>query len=124
MNGLLKEQLLKLGWGSYKNWRTNLYTALNILNSRLIGESESPLMRMTIPNLQIHMMDVHPEIIEYWEILPGALAPFLASPEATGLYLHSMTVQRLTKRMICAMSTGIGMKMPPGHFGLIKEHLA
>ena len=77
---------------------------------------------MTIPYLQIHRMDFHPEIIEYWEILPGVLAPFRASPEAAGLHLHSTTEQRLTKRMICAISIGIGMKMPPGHFGLIKEH--
>ena len=50
MNGLLK-QLIKLEEGSYKNWRTNLNTAFNILNNRPVGESGDFLMRIIIPNL-------------------------------------------------------------------------
>ena len=49
MNGLLK-QLIKLEEGFYKNWRTNLNTAFNILYNRPTGESETHLMRMIIPN--------------------------------------------------------------------------
>ena len=60
MNGLFKQQLIKLGEGSYKNQRTNLNTALNILNNKPIGELGTPLMKMTIPNLQIHKIDFHP----------------------------------------------------------------
>ena len=41
MNGLLKEQVIKLGQGSYKNWRTNVNTALNILNNRPVGFNEN-----------------------------------------------------------------------------------
>lgn len=120
MNGLLKQQLIKLREGSYKNWRT-LNTSLNILNNRTIRESETPLMRKTIPNLQIHKIDFYPETTEYWEISPGALALFQATPETTGLDLYSLSEQRVTKRMTCAISTGTGIKMPPRHFGLIKE---
>ena len=120
MNGLLKQQLIKLREGSYKNWRP-LNTSLNILNNRTIRESETPLMRKTIPNLQIHKIDFYPETTEYWEINPGALALFQATPETTGLDLYSLSEQRLTKRMTCAISTGIGIEMPPRHFGLITE---
>ena len=35
-------------------------TALNILNNKPIGELGTPLMRMTIPNLQIRKTDFHP----------------------------------------------------------------
>ena len=103
MSGLLKQQLIKLREGSYKNWRT-LKTSLNILNNRTIRESETPLMRKTIPNLQIHKIDFYPETTEYWEINPGALALFQATPETTGLDLYSLSEQRLTKRMTCAIS--------------------
>ena len=49
MNGLVKQQLIKLGKGYYKNWRTSLNISLNILNNKHPGESETPLMRITIP---------------------------------------------------------------------------
>ena len=65
MNGLFKQQLIKLGEGSYKNWRTNLNTALNILSNRPIGKSEIPLVRMTISNLQFHKIGFSPETTEY-----------------------------------------------------------
>ena len=55
------------------NWtELNLNTALNILNNRSTGVSETPLMKMTMPNLQIHKIDFHPETTEYQEIIPGA----------------------------------------------------
>ena len=76
---------------------------------------------MTIPNLQIHKIDFQLETIEYWEISLGVLAPFWATPEAARLGLYFISEHRLTKRLICVISTGIGIKMPPGHFGLIKE---
>ena len=47
-------------------------TALNILSNRSIGVSETPLMKMTMPNVQIHKIDFHPETPEYQEIIPGA----------------------------------------------------
>ena len=50
MNGLVKQQLIKLGEGCYKDWRTNLNIALNSLNDKHPGESETPLIRMTIPS--------------------------------------------------------------------------
>ena len=84
-----------------------------------IGESETALIRMTIPNLQIHKIDLHPEITEYWEISPVALAPFQATPEVTRLDFYSICECRLTQRLACAISTGIGIKIPPEHFGLI-----
>ena len=61
MNGLVKQQLIKLGEGCYKNWRTSLNISLNILNNRPIGELETPLMRMTILNVQIRKTEFHPE---------------------------------------------------------------
>ena len=32
-----------------------------------------------------------------------------------------MFEHRFTKRLICDIATAIGIKMPPGHFGLIKD---
>ena len=61
------------------------------------------------------------QTIEYWEISPGALAPFWATPEATGLDLYSIFEHRFTKRLIGDIATGLGIKMPPGHFGLIND---
>lgn len=53
MNGLLKQQLLKLGVGEYKQWKDNLFEALQQLNNRPIGQSETLLMRMVSPNLSL-----------------------------------------------------------------------
>ena len=78
-------------------------------------------MRKTIPNLQIHKIDFYPETTEYWEISPGALALLQTTPETAGVDLYSLSEQRLTKILICAISTRIGIEMPPRHFGLIKE---
>lgn len=53
MNGLLKQHLLKLGMGEYKQWKDNLFEALQQLNNRPIGQSETPLMRMVSPRLSL-----------------------------------------------------------------------
>jgi len=53
MNGLLKQHLLKLGVGEYKQWKDNLFEALQQLNNRPIGQSETALMRMVSPNLSL-----------------------------------------------------------------------
>lgn len=53
MNRLLKQQLLKLGVGEYKQWKDNLFEALQQLNNRPIGQSETLLMRMMSPNLSL-----------------------------------------------------------------------
>lgn len=76
---------------------------------------------MTIPNLQIHKIDFQPETVEYWEISLGAAALFWATPEASELDLYSISEYRLTKRLICIISS-VGIKMSPGHLGLIREH--
>ena len=66
----VKKSRTRLEW---LNWtELNLNTALNILSNRSIGVSETPLMKMTMPNLQIHKIDFHPETTEYQEIIPGA----------------------------------------------------
>ena len=64
---------------------------------------------MTIPNLQIHETDFQPETAEYWEISLGAATPFWATPEASELDLYSISEYRLTKRLICIISS-IGIK--------------
>ena len=69
----------------------------------------------------MYKIDFHPKTTEHWEISPGVLAPFWATPEAARLGLYFISEHRLAKRLICVISTGIGIKMPPGHFGLIKE---
>lgn len=56
MDGLLKEQLKKLGGGNLTQWRTHLTDALHILNNRPTGEMETPLMCMSTPNLQIQTL--------------------------------------------------------------------
>ena len=93
-----------------KNWRANLNTVLNSLNNKHIGELEISLMRITIPNLHIYKINFYPETVKYWEINPGALVPFWATPEATILNLFSVSDHRFTKSLICAISAVIGVK--------------
>ncbi|KAM9510307.1 uncharacterized protein ACIB01_019791 isoform 1-T2 [Guaruba guarouba] len=112
MNVFLKEQLKKLGGGKL----SHLPEALQKLNNRPIGEMETPLMRMTTPNLQIKPLTVA-ETLTYWEIMEGALAPYGATLNAAGLY--SLQMHRLNIRGICVIDTGIGVYIPSGYFGLI-----
>ncbi|KAM4043659.1 deoxyuridine 5'-triphosphate nucleotidohydrolase-like [Anomaloglossus baeobatrachus] len=121
MNGLLKEQLKKLGSGTYKGWRKNLNEALHILNNRPIGEQETPLMRMITPNLQILPLKAMPseQTVVYWELESGALGPYRANPQAAGLDLYSHEEFPLEKGVVKTVRTAIGLQMPSEHFGLI-----
>uniref|UniRef100_A0A8B9FHT7 Deoxyuridine 5'-triphosphate nucleotidohydrolase n=1 Tax=Amazona collaria TaxID=241587 RepID=A0A8B9FHT7_9PSIT len=94
----------------------HLPKALQILNNRPIGKMETPLMRMTTPNLQIKPLTVA-ETLTYWEIMEGALAPYRATLDAAGLY--SLQMHSLNIRGICVIDTGIGVYIPSGYFGLI-----
>uniref|UniRef100_A0A672TDQ4 dUTP diphosphatase n=1 Tax=Strigops habroptila TaxID=2489341 RepID=A0A672TDQ4_STRHB len=81
------------------------------------GEMETPLMRMTTPNLQIKPLTVA-ETLTYWEIKEGALAPYRATPDAAGLDLYALQMHRLNTRGICVIDTGIGVYIPSGYFGI------
>uniref|UniRef100_A0A672TKC3 Deoxyuridine 5'-triphosphate nucleotidohydrolase n=1 Tax=Strigops habroptila TaxID=2489341 RepID=A0A672TKC3_STRHB len=107
MNGLLKQQLKKLGGGKLNTRRDHLSEVLQILNNRPIGEMETPLMRMTTPNLQIK------------PLTEGALAPYRATPDAAGLDLYALQMHRLNTRGTCVIDTDIGAYIPSGYFGLI-----
>uniref|UniRef100_A0A8V5GZG0 Deoxyuridine 5'-triphosphate nucleotidohydrolase n=1 Tax=Melopsittacus undulatus TaxID=13146 RepID=A0A8V5GZG0_MELUD len=79
---------------------------------------ETPLMRMTTPNLQIKTLTVA-ETLTYWEIKEGALALYRVSPDAAGLDLYTLQMHRLNTRGICVIDTGIGVYIPSCYFGLI-----
>ena len=66
MNGLLKQLLLKLGMGEYKQWKDNLFEDLQQLNNRPIGQSETPLMRMVSPHLSLSVA-----LISRWDATLG-----------------------------------------------------
>ncbi|XP_069506270.1 deoxyuridine 5'-triphosphate nucleotidohydrolase-like [Ambystoma mexicanum] len=55
----------------------------------------------------------------YWEILPGALAPYRVTPESAVVALHAMEEIRLEPRGIIVVDTGIGVQIPSEHMGLM-----
>uniref|UniRef100_A0A8C0F1C0 Deoxyuridine 5'-triphosphate nucleotidohydrolase n=1 Tax=Bubo bubo TaxID=30461 RepID=A0A8C0F1C0_BUBBB len=71
-----------------------------------IGEMETPLMRMTTPNLQIKPLTVN-ETLTYWEIAPGALAPYRATPEAAGIDLYALKLTKVTPKQIRVIDTAL-----------------
>uniref|UniRef100_A0A8C5PWX5 Deoxyuridine 5'-triphosphate nucleotidohydrolase n=1 Tax=Leptobrachium leishanense TaxID=445787 RepID=A0A8C5PWX5_9ANUR len=95
MNGLLKGQFCKLGEGSLQKWRDHLSTIKPYVATNTIV---------------------------YWEIKQGALAPYRATPESAGLDLHALQDCRVNVHDVQFIETGIGVQIPPEHFGLIAPH--
>lgn len=87
-------------------------------DNRPLTNSETPLMRMSAPALQINPF-VATDTVMYWEMAPGALAPYRATPNSAGLDLHALQLYRLIPHDITLIETGIGLQIPPDHFGLI-----
>ncbi|KAM5170509.1 uncharacterized protein ACMZJ9_003402 [Mantella aurantiaca] len=116
MNGLLKGALKKMTKdGGFGQWRDNLSEALRTLNNRPLTESTTPLMRMLTPNLTIGKVSV--EAIEYWKIEEGAETPYRGTSRSAGLDVHSLEVVVIPGGGTKLLSTGIGVKIPPGHYG-------
>ncbi|CAH2249627.1 deoxyuridine 5 -triphosphate nucleotidohydrolase-like [Pelobates cultripes] len=98
-------------------WRDNLPTAVNILNNRPLSDHDTPLTRMIALNIQGKPYVTN--TITYWETEEGALALYRATPEAAGIDLHARKEERLKRGQVQMFPTGIGIQIPPGHFGLI-----
>ncbi|XP_044144330.1 deoxyuridine 5'-triphosphate nucleotidohydrolase, mitochondrial-like isoform X2 [Bufo gargarizans] len=116
MNGLLKGALKKMtSDGKYGQWRDNLSSALQSLNNRPLTESTTPLMRMLTPSLTIGKLTI--EFIEYWTINEEAQVPFRGTSKSAGLDLHSLEVTVVNPGVTKIIPTGIGVKIPSGHYG-------
>ncbi|XP_069482588.1 deoxyuridine 5'-triphosphate nucleotidohydrolase-like [Ambystoma mexicanum] len=59
------------------------------------------------------------ETLLYWETSPGALSPYRATPEYAVVDLHAREEIRLQPKGIAVIDTGIGVRIPSAHMGLI-----
>ncbi|XP_078533927.1 deoxyuridine 5'-triphosphate nucleotidohydrolase-like [Lissotriton helveticus] len=73
---------------------------------------------MLTPALQIQP-HVATNTVICWETVPGALASYRATPEAAGLDQYALKLYRLKPGDITLIYTGLGIQIPPEHFGLI-----
>lgn len=74
---------------SCQKWKDHLYDALLILSNHF-GNTETPLMQMVTPYLQINTQQVKPSTIAYWECIKRTMKPFRDSPGVAGLDLYSL----------------------------------
>lgn len=105
---------------------------------RVLGGASTPRVRLQIQLWRLSLIIVGCKLIllslcsqncsssfsltiKYLKITPRAPAPFWATSEVPGLDSYSIPDHTLTKGLVCAISTGIGIKMPPGHFGITNE---
>ncbi|XP_053567042.1 uncharacterized protein LOC128656897 [Bombina bombina] len=118
MNGLLKQQLKKLGDGTLQKWRDHLEEAINVLNNRPITDSETPLSRMISRQEDTECRDQH-AVVTCWETSPGGLAPDKLLPPSGGTYLTIQDQVTISPESSQTVSTGIGVQIPDKHVGFI-----
>ncbi|CAH2223953.1 deoxyuridine 5 -triphosphate nucleotidohydrolase-like [Pelobates cultripes] len=94
-----------LGEKATHRW-ANEREALQIINNRPITESLTPLMRMLTPNLVVST-----------KMHQDAQPPYRGSPAAAGLDLYALEAIVIAPGQIKMIPTGIGCKIPEGHYG-------